>query len=417
MQLTIHNINNLKTIDYRELTNLQGDLKELDEQNEIKLKNVLEKRGFRAPVFVYRDKGGSIYLMDGHQRQAVMTKYDMNDNGNYAVPYVEIPAKDLQEAQAILLEITSQYGTLTKEGLDNYLKLAKLPVAETMKLVNFDALRAGSDKKKPKVKEDEAPELNETVKPSSVEGGVYQLGRHRVMCASSTDSANVQRLMGDVRADLYLTDPPYNVDYTGKTKDALKIENDKKTDGDFLIFLSEAFKAATDVMKDGAAFYIWHADSEGFNFRGACKTVGLDVRECLVWVKNSMVLGRQDYQWRHEPCLYGWKAGAAHSWYSDRKQTTVLEFDRPTRSTEHPTMKPIALLAYQLDNSTKEGDVVLDSFLGSGSTLIAAEQMNRTCYGLELDPRFVDVIRKRYWKLTHDDKEDGWEAGTPLLQP
>lgn len=184
-----------------------------------------------------------------------------------------------------------------------------------------------------------------------------------------------------------------------------------------MIFLSEAFKAATDVMKDGAAFYIWHADSEGFNFRGACKTVGLDVRECLVWVKNSMVLGRQDYQWRHEPCLYGWKAGAAHSWYSDRKQTTVLEFDRPTRSTEHPTMKPIALLAYQLDNSTKEGDVVLDSFLGSGSTLIAAEQMNRTCYGLELDPRFVDVIRKRYWKLTHDDKEDGWEAGTPLLQP
>lgn len=179
----------------------------------------------------------------------------------------------------------------------------------------------------------------------------------------------------------------------------MKIENDTMKNDDFRAFLQDAFFAAKNVMEPGAAFYIWHADSEGFNFRGACYDVGLTVRECLVWVKNSMVLGRQDYQWQHEPCLYGWTEGT-HSWYSDRKQTTVLNFDRPSRNAEHPTMKPVALFDYLIKNSTKKGDVVLDSFGGSGTTIIACEQDGRKGYCMELDPRYCDVIIERWEKLT-----------------
>ena len=206
--------------------------------------------------------------------------------------------------------------------------------------------------------------------------------------------------MGGVQADLLLTDPPYNVAYVGKTKDALTIENDVQEDAAFDDFLYAAFTAAYESMKPGAAFYIWHADSNGHQFRNACEAAGLPIRECLIWAKNSMVLGRQDYQWQHEPCLYGWKEGGAHSWYSDRKQTTVLEFDRPTRSKEHPTMKPVPLFAYLIKNSSKEGGRVLDTFGGSGTTLIACEQLGRSCAMVELDPRYCDVIVDRWETLT-----------------
>ena len=199
---------------------------------------------------------------------------------------------------------------------------------------------------------------------------------------------------------LFLTDPPYNVNYTGKTKDALTIENDTQSDEDFRRFLVDAFAAADAVMDPGAAFYIWHADSEGFNFRGACRDVGWQVRECLVWSKNAFVLGRQDYQWKHEPCLYGWKEGAAHSWYSDRSQTTVIECDRPNRNGEHPTMKPVELFRYLMGNSTRKGDTVLDSFGGSGTTLIAAEELGRKALVMELDPVYCDVIINRWQTMT-----------------
>jgi site-specific DNA-methyltransferase (adenine-specific) len=206
--------------------------------------------------------------------------------------------------------------------------------------------------------------------------------------------------MAGKRADMWLTDPPYNVDYTGKTKDALKVANDSMSDSDFRKFLASAFGAAFGVIKPGASFYIWHADSEGYNFRGAVHECGEEVRQCLIWNKNYMVMGRQDYQWKHEPCLYGWKKGASHGWYSDRKQTTVLEFDRPSRSEQHPTMKPIALFAYLIGNSTGPQGLILDSFLGSGTSLIAAEQLGRTCYGLELSPAYCDVIVARWETLT-----------------
>lgn len=199
--------------------------------------------------------------------------------------------------------------------------------------------------------------------------------------------------------DPVLTKQP-NVAYVGKTKDAMKIQNDSMDDESFRQFLRDAFVAADAVMKAGAVFYIWHADSEGYNFRGACKDSGWTVRQCLVWKKQTLVMGRQDYHWKHEPCLYGWKEGAGHLWATDRKQTTILEFDRPSRSTLHPTMKPVDLIEYQVLNNTKGQDVVLDLFGGGGSTLIACEKTARHARLMELDPKYVDVIVRRWCEFT-----------------
>lgn len=231
-------------------------------------------------------------------------------------------------------------------------------------------------------------------------GDIWQLGDHRLMCGDSTKAAMIQELLAGEKVDLYITDPPYNVAYEGKTKDALTIQNDEMNDDSFRDFLVNAFMAADSVLKEGASFYIWHADSEGYNFRYAVKHCGWLMKQCLIWNKNTMVMGRQDYQWKHEPCLYGWKAGASHHWYSDRKQTTVLEFNKPNRNAEHPTMKPVELFAYQIQNSSQKGDIVLDSFGGSGTSIIACEQVNRKCYMMELDPHYCDVIINRWETFT-----------------
>ena len=248
---------------------------------------------------------------------------------------------------------------------------------------------------------DDAPELAEEA--VSVRGDVWQLGRHRVLCGDATVLTDIETLMDGQLADMLLTDPPYNVDYTGKTKDALKIQNDKMSDNTFRQFLVDSFSTADMVMKKGAAFYIWHADSEGYNFRGACYDIDWEVRQCLIWDKDVMVMGRQDYHWKHEPCLYGWKKGASHLWASDRKQTTILKFDRPKRNDVHPTMKPVDLIEYQILNNTKGADIVLDLFGGSGSTLIAAEKSGRNARLLELDEKYVDVIVKRWQEFTGQD--------------
>lgn len=245
--------------------------------------------------------------------------------------------------------------------------------------------------------EDEAPGEVET---RCKLGDIWQLGNHRLMCGDSAAVADVEKLMDGAKADLLLTDPPYNVNYEGKTKDKLKIKNDKQDDNKFRQFLRNSFNAANTVLKSGAVFYIWHADSEGYNFRGACKDIGWQIRQCLIWVKNSMVIGRQDYQWKHEPCLYGWKEGANHLWASDRKQTTVINFDKPNRNREHPTMKPVGLFDYQIKNNTKGGDIILDLFGGSGTTLIACEQNKRIAYLMELDPHYCDVIIQRWENFT-----------------
>lgn len=235
-------------------------------------------------------------------------------------------------------------------------------------------------------------------------GDVFDIGQHRLICGDSTQTDTFEKLTEGVLADMVITDPPYNVAYEGKTKDKLKIDNDNMGDKQFYQFLYDFYTACAAYSKPGGAWYVWHADSEGANFRQAMKDAGIMVKQCLIWVKNSMVMGRQDYQWKHEPCLYGWKEGASHNWYSDRKQTTILEFQRPSRNAEHPTMKPVELFSYQINNSSKQGDIVMDAFGGSGTTMVACEQLNRKAYVVEFDPRYCQVIIDRMKKLNPDIK-------------
>lgn len=249
--------------------------------------------------------------------------------------------------------------------------------------------------------EDEVPEVG--LEPITKPGDVWVFGKHRLMCGDSTSIADLEKLTAGQLVDMWLTDPPYNVAYEGGTKEKLTIKNDSMGDEQFRQFLRDAYTAADTVMKPGAVFYIWYADVETYNFVGAARDAGWKMSQILVWKKSRLILGRKDYHFMHEPCLYGWKEGAAHLWAADRKQTTILEFDKPSRNGEHPTMKPVALFEYQMLNNTKGGDLVLDSFGGSGTTLIAAEKNGRVARLMELDPKYCDVIVKRWEEFTGKD--------------
>lgn len=285
----------------------------------------------------------------------------------------------------------------------------------------------------PEVEEDDY-EVSLPDAPNAKRGQIYLLGRHRLMCGDATQRADVEALVGGASIDLFLTDPPYNVALgmdqsveqakkRHRRTDGLTMANDKMSGADFRKFLASAFSNAAGVMKGGAAFYIWHADSEGYNFRGACLDSDMPIRQCLIWVKDRFVLGRQDFQWMHEPCLYGekpvdgtttpeddpehnmvalygWTDGGGHYFFKNRKQTTVLHFERPTASKQHPTMKPVKLFDYHMQCSTRPGENVLDLFAGSGTTIMAAEQNSRVAFCMEIDPRFVDVIIDRWEKFT-----------------
>lgn len=374
--------------------NPRKDLKPGDPDYEA-LKRSIEDNGYVGLILINKD--GTI--IGGHQRYKVL-----RDLG-YAKARVLVTDVDKQTEKALNIALNKISGDWDEEKLKEALKdldLGDFDLSKTgftdKELANLDIHLDIVDAAEDGFDADSAYDNIET--PVTQRGDVWLLGNHRLMCGDATDEEDVAKLMDGQKADLYLTDPPYNVDYTGKTADALKIENDQMEDTAFRGFLCDAFSAAKLVMKGGAAFYIWHADSEGYNFRGACHDIGWTVRECLIWVKNSMVLGRQDYQWQHEPCLYGWNEGGSHAWYSDRKQTTILEFDRPTASKIHPTMKPIRLFNYLIQNSSKRGDIVLDTFGGSGTTIMACEQDDRAGYVMELDPKYCDVIVKRWEEFT-----------------
>lgn len=340
--------------------------------------------GFSQPIVV--DINNEIIV--GHGRYEAAKLLDLAE-----VPV--LVAKNLTPAQVKAYRLADN--KLNESDWDNKLVIEELQELDSegfnIELTGFD--RDLLVEKSPKDDDvpDDAPAVAEL-------GDIWLLGKHRLMCGNATVLEDVLALMDGKKADQLLTDPPYNVNYEGKTKDALKIKNDSMTDEEFRQFLSQSFVNADAVMKPGAVFYIWHADSEGYNFRGGCKDAGWTVRQCLVWNKNVMVMGRQDYHWKHEPCLYGWKDGSAHLWNADRTHTTVLNFDRPTRSTEHPTMKPVELMAYQITNNTKGEDIVLDLFGGSGSTLIAAEKTARIAHVMELDQKYCDVIIKRWEDFT-----------------
>lgn len=287
------------------------------------------------------------------------------------------------------------------------------------------------------IEEDEVPEPETGGVPVSIAGSVYQLGRHRLMCASSTELENVKLLMDGAMADMVFTDPPYNVDYTGKTKEALKIENDKKGE-DFYQFLYDAISTLAAFTK--GSIYLAMSSSELDTLQRAFRDAGGHWSTFIIWVKNTFTLGRSDYQRQYEPILYGWFEKSTHYWsgirnlgdiikqeeaYSDidnniylkadNLSTDIWEFPKPTKSREHPTMKPVALVARAIRHSSKPRQIVLDTFAGSGTTLIAAQQLNRTAYLMELDPRYCDVIRKRYWKFVNGGNEEGWEDGTPAI--
>lgn len=379
---------NIKYMSPDELTPYAGNAKLHPPAQVDHIANSIKAFGWKQPIVV--DKDGVVII--GHGR-LMAAKQLMLDK----VPVVY--ADDLTPEQADALRLADNktnesewdFGKLEEE-------LAQLAIdGFDMSEFGFEVGEDFEDHNKPIV-EDEAPEVQEEA--VSKLGQIYKLGRHRLMCGDSTDQEAVEKLLGGVLADILVTDPPYNVDYEGATIDKLKIENDNMEDSEFHQFLVSAFKTADAVMKPGAAFYIWHADSEGYNFRSACKKIGWNVRQCLIWNKNSLVMGRQDYQWKHEPCLYGWKDGASHSWYSDRKQTTVIDFERPNRNDIHPTMKPVGLFDYLIKNSSKVGDVVLDLFGGSGTSIMACEQDGRKCCTMELDPRYVDAIIKRWENFT-----------------
>lgn len=349
----------------------------------------IKEFGFKVPIVI--DKNNVIVA--GHTRYKASIELGLTE-----VPC--IIADDLTEEQVKAFRLAdNKVGEIAEWDFE-------LLAEELQEIDDLDMEAFGFEmpKNDEEVEEDEY-DVELPKEPKSKLGQVYKLGRHRLMCGDSTKVEDVAKLMDGAKADMLLTDPPYNVAYEGGTKDKLKLKNDNMSDDKFRQFLIEAFSRADEVMKEGSVFYIWHADSEGYNFRGACFNIGWKVRQCLIWNKNSMVLGRQDYQWKHEPCLYGWKEGASHLWATDRKQTTVLDFDRPSRNAEHPTMKPVKLFDYLIKNNTKSEDLVLDLFAGSGTTIIACEQNKRIGYAMELDPKYVDVIIDRWETLTGEKAE------------
>lgn len=411
------------------------------------LAKLIQHQGWRAPVTVSNRSG---YIVRGHGRLAAalllgcMVPIDRQDYASEADEWADLIADnrlaELSEIDDTLLaELLAEIGAteldLTFTGysakqIDNL--LANLP-QEEVRDDNFDAVVAAEEAAKA---------------PRSKRGDIWLLGRHRLMCGDSTVKEDVAALMGGELAEMVFTDPPYNVAYEGGTKDKLKIKNDNMPTAEFQSFLMSAFSRMYESTKPGGAIYVCHADSAGSDFRAALLAAGWSIRQCLVWVKNQLVIGKSDYQWQHEPILYGWRPDAAHRWYGGRKQSTAIDndmpivlqdepdgsklisvtvglqqlvlrvpsyefvgagddaatsiwrFEKPVRNGEHPTMKPIPLCARAIQNSSRPGEIVLELFGGSGSTLMAAEQVGRVCYCMELDPVYVDVIIRRWEEYT-----------------
>ena len=371
--------------------NPRKKLKKGDKEYE-KIKQSLLKFGYVDPILVNED----LTVIGGHQRLTVLKDLDYE---TAKCVIVKLSKEDEKALNIALNKITGQWD----EALLADLLLDLQESDFNLDLTGFeppeidDILSNVHDKE---LSEDEFDVEEELKKPTlSRHGDIWQLGKHRVICGDSTKAETYKQLLDDRKANLVVTDPPYNVDVE---ETAGKILNDNMSDGDFYQFLLSMFTQVENHMEDDASIYVFHADTEGLNFRKAFKEAGFYLSGCCIWKKNSLVLGRSPYQWQHEPCLYGWKKKGKHQWFSDRKQTTIWEYDRPKSSKDHPTMKPIQLMAYPIQNSSMRGTIVLDPFLGSGSTLIAADQTGRVCYGIELDEKFVDVIVKRYIEVTGD---------------
>ncbi len=366
--------------------NPRKDLKPGDPEYE-KLKRSLEQFGYVEPVIWNKATGR---VVGGHQRLKVLIDMGITE--------VECVVVDLPEdkEKALNIALNKISGDWDKDKLA--VLIADLQgTAFDVSLTGFDAAEIDDLFKgtlKDGVKDDNFDvdaELKEP--PITKPGDVWTLGRHRLVCGDSTKAETFDLLMAGAKANLVITDPPYNVNYEGS---AGKIQNDNMGNEAFCEFLLAAFQNTAVIMADDASIYVFHADTEGLNFRRAFADAGFYLSGCCIWKKQSLVLGRSPYQWQHEPVLYGWKKGGKHQWYTGRKETTIWEFDKPKKNGDHPTMKPIPLLAYPIMNSSMSNTLVVDPFGGSGSTLIACEQTDRSCNTIELDPKFCDVIVKRY---------------------
>ena len=370
--------------------NPRKKLKAGDKEYE-KIKNSILEFGYVEPVIVNYD----MTVIGGHQRLTVL-----KDLGYTEVQCVVVHIEDEHKVKALNIALNKITGAWNEQLLADLLV--------DLQSVDFNTDLTGCEAPEIEqlfskvhnkdIKEDDF-DVEEELKnpPISRKGDIWLLGRHRVICGDSTLPETYTKLMEGRRANLVLTDPPYNVNVE---ETAGKIQNDNMPDEDFYKFLFAAFTNMEQNMENDASIYVFHADSKGLIFRQAFHDAGFYLSGCCIWKKNALVLGRSPYQWQHEPCLFGWKVGGKHQWYSDRKQTTIWEYDRPKSSKDHPTMKPVALMAYPIQNSCMSNCIVLDPFLGSGSTLIACEETGRICYGVELDEKFCDVIVKRYVEKT-----------------
>lgn len=370
--------------------NPRKKLKAGDKEYE-KIKNSILEFGYVEPIIVNYD----MTVIGGHQRLTVL-----KDLGYTEVQCVVVHIEDEHKVKALNIALNKITGAWNEQLLADLL-VDLQSVDFNTDLTGFEAPEIEqlfSKVHNKDIKEDDFDVEKELKNPPiSRKGDIWLLGRHRVICGDSTLPETYTKLMEGRRANLVLTDPPYNVNVE---ETAGKIQNDNMLDEDFYKFLFVAFTNMEQNMENDASIYVFHADSKGLIFRQAFHDAGFYLSGCCIWKKNALVLGRSPYQWQHEPCLFGWKVGGKHQWYSDRKQTTIWEYDRPKSSKDHPTMKPVSLMAYPIQNSCMSNCIVLDPFLGSGSTLIACEETGRICYGVELDEKFCDVIVKRYVEKT-----------------
>ena len=428
------------TLPLSALTEFQGGLKKRTDDDLAKIERSIKQYGFATPFFVWKHEGKN-KVLDGHGRLQTLKAMKARGEIIADLPVVYIDLPNEETAKNLLLRICSTYGEMTQESVLEFLDGLKINLDDIKLpdgLLDLSAMQEKTDTKD----DDNAPVVIMDSPPISKAGEIYELGDHKLICGDSTETDTIASIMGDSKADLILTDPPYNVDYTGGTSEKLKIANDNKNGAEFMQFLTKSFTAMFMEAKAGASFYIFYAQVNSDSFINALKDAGYKPHQYLIWVKNVFTLSRADYKWKHEPIMYGWKDGASHNFYGALNLSTVFEKKKdidkmskeelkaelkrienapqdiiyekkPLRNTEHPTMKPVELLTTLIKNSTKADDIVLDTFAGSGSTLIASAKTGRIARLVELDPHYCDVIRRRWTKWA---KENGYSVGTGGLE-
>jgi DNA modification methylase len=405
--IEIFNLGNLPTASLDDFCELQEDFKISDTDKLAKLQMLILTRGFKYAFKAWKDNSGKLWIIDAHQRRKALLMLRKSGFTIPEIPYEPIYAADKKEAVEEIAAYNSEFASKNPDTI----LFKKYDIdADTLSRFNIPEFKIdpvdfafgdrlfSQENEESEIQEDDVdiivPENESQIFVKQHD--VWLLGNHRLMCGDCRVSTDVKALMNGHHADICATDPPYNVDYQGGTEDELTIRNDSMEDDLFEVFLTQVFTVMNKVMRQGAPIYVFHADSEGAAFRSAFKKAGFYFAQCCIWLKNAIVMGRQDYQWKHEPCLYGWKPGAAHTWNSDRKQSTIWPFDKPLRSSIHPTMKPIALMAYPIRNSSTPGSICIDFFSGSGSTLMACQQIDRICYAMDIDAKYISATVLRF---------------------